>query len=55
MSIENDVQVRKGKFNFRAYSFLREIVKIKQENEKLDEACKIDYKKMSRRYSASIN
>jgi hypothetical protein len=44
-----DVKVRKGPINFRSYSFLRELVEIKQENNLLDKSRKIDYTKLFRR------
>lgn len=44
-----DVKVRKGPINFRSYSFLRELVEIKQENDRIDKSRKIDYTKLLRR------
>ena len=44
-----DVQVKKGPVNWKSYSFLRELVKVRQENERIDRISKIDYQRMFRR------
>lgn len=45
-----DVQVKKGPVNWRSYSFLRELARIKQENEIIDRGSRIDYNRLHRQF-----